>query len=263
MGYFSDTMNPTLSIRSEASDMNDNLDISQKSKNPLLKILILAVFVGGLIAFFALGGDQYLALETIKSHRDDLLAYTEQHHLLMIAGAITVYTISTALSIPGALILSLTIGFLFGRWTGTGIIVFSATIGATLVFLAARYLFAEAAQRRMGSTAQKIIKGFHANAFNYLLFLRLVPVFPFWLVNLVPAFTPIQLRTYFAATAIGIVPGSFVFANLGQSLGRIDSLDQLLSKEILLAFVLLGLFALLPVIVRKLRLAKDIKDSRQ
>lgn len=237
--------------------MND----SQKRHNTLLKILILAVFIGGLITFFALGGDQYLTLETIKSHRDDLLAYTQQHHLLMIGGAIVVYTLSTALSIPGALVLSLTVGFLFGRWTGTGIIVISATIGATLVFLAARYLFAEAAQRRMGTVAQKIIKGFHANAFNYLLFLRLVPVFPFWLVNLVPAFTPIHLRTYFAATAIGILPGSFVFANLGQSLGRIESLDQLLSPEILIAFVLLGLFALIPVMVKKFKIAKNLKES--
>jgi len=254
-------MDQTLPNIIKASEMNDNVDKSQRSNNTLLKILILAVFIGGLIAFFALGGDQYLTLDTIKSHRDDLLAYTEQHRLLMIAGAIGVYTISTALSIPGALILSLTIGFLFGRWTGTIIIVFSATIGATLVFLAARYLFAEAAQRRMGSVAKKIIKGFHANAFNYLLFLRLVPLFPFWLVNLVPAFTPIHLRTYFAATAIGIVPGSFVFANLGQSLGRIESLDQLLSKEILIAFVLLGLFALIPVVIRKFKIAKDLKES--
>ena len=237
--------------------MND----TQQRNNTLLKILILAVFIGGLVTFFALGGNQYLTLETIKSHRDDLLAYTQQHRLLMIGGAIAVYTLSTALSIPGALVLSRTVGFLFGRWTGTGIIVISATIGATLVFLAARYLFAEAAQRRMGTVARKIIKGFHANAFNYLLFLRLVPVFPFWLVNLVPAFTPIHLRTYFAATAVGILPGSFVFANLGQSLGRIESLDQLLSPEILIAFVLLGLFALIPVMVKKFKIAKNLKES--
>lgn len=241
--------------------MNGKPDIPQKHNNNLLKILILAVFAGGLIAFFAFGGDQYLTLETIKSHRDDLLAYTQQHRLLMAGGAIVIYIISTALSIPGALLLSLTVGFLFGRWTGTLIIVFSATIGATLVFLAARYLFAEAAQRRMGTVAQKIIKGFHENAFNYLLFLRLVPLFPFWLVNLVPAFTPIHVRTYIIATAIGILPGSFVFANLGQSLGRIESLDQLLSKEILIAFVLLGLFALIPVVVKKLKVAKDLKES--
>jgi uncharacterized membrane protein YdjX (TVP38/TMEM64 family) len=236
-------------------------DTSQIGHRNWLKPLIFFIFAGGLIAFFALGGDQYLTLETVKSHRDDMLTYVQQHRLLMITGAIIVYTVSTALSIPGALILSLTVGFLFGRWIGTAIIVISATFGATLVFLAARYLFADAAQRRVGNVARKIITGFHANAFNYLLFLRLVPVFPFWLVNLVPAFTPIHLRTYFAATAIGIIPGSFVFANLGQSLGRIDSADQILSPQILMAFVLLGLFALIPVAVKKYKLTKSLKKS--
>ena len=248
--------------------MSDNSDISQPQSNTLLKILIIVVFAGGIGLFFALGGDQYLTLETIKSHRDELLVYTQQHRALMIIGAMLVYTVSTALSIPGALVLSLTMGFLFGRWMGTLVIVFSATIGATLVFLAARYLFAQAARRRMGPVAQKIVNGFHSpqfgvddhsNAFNYLLFLRLVPVFPFWLVNLVPAFTPMHLRSYFAATVVGILPGSFVFANLGQSLGRIESLDQLLSAEMLGAFTLLGLFALIPVIVKKSRVAKGLE----
>ena len=239
--------------------MSDNSDISQPQSNTLLKILIIVVFAGGIGLFFALGGDQYLTLETIKSHRDELLVYTQQHRALMIIGAMLVYTVSTALSIPGALVLSLTMGFLFGRWVGTLVIVFSATIGATLVFLAARYLFAQAARRRMGPVAQKIVNGFGVNAFNYLLFLRLVPVFPFWLVNLVPAFTPMHLRSYFAATVVGILPGSFVFANLGQSLGRIESLDQLLSAEMLGAFTLLGLFALIPVIVKKSRVAKGLE----
>jgi len=241
--------------------MNDNSDISQPQSNILLKIFIVVIFAGGVGLFFALGGDQYLTLDTIKSHRDELLAYTQQHYALMIIGAILVYTASTALSIPGALVLSLTVGFIFGRWAGTLIIVFSATIGATLVFLAARYLFAQAAQRRMGPLAQKIARGFGANAFSYLLFLRLVPVFPFWLVNLVPAFTPMHLRTFFMATAVGILPGSFVFANLGQSLGRIESLNQLLSAEVLGAFVLLGLIALSPVIVKKTRVARGLKES--
>ena len=103
--------------------------------------------------------------------------------------------------------------------------------------------------------AAKLISGFNDNALHYLLFLRLVPLFPFWLVNLAPAFTPIKLRTYVIGTAIGILPGCFVFANLGQSLGRIDSLNQLVSTETLLAFGLLGLFALLPVLMKKFRQA--------
>ncbi len=217
------------------------------------RLAIGSLFIGGIIAFFSLGGDEYLSLNTIKDNRDALLAYSEQHYITLLTMTAVIYTLSTALSIPGGVLLSLTVGFLFGRWVGTGVIVLAATAGAGLVFLAARYLFAEAAQKRAGGLAKRLIDGFEDNAFSYLLFLRLVPLFPFWLVNLVPAFTPMPLRHYLLATAIGILPGSFVFANLGQSLGRIDSLNQLVSKETLLAFGLLGAFALLPVFIRRLK----------
>lgn len=229
-----------------------------------LKIIILFIFVGGLAAFFVSGGGQWLNLETLKLHRTELLGYTEQHYTLMLLLCGLIYAAATALSIPGAVLLSLTVGFLFGRWVGTVVIVFSATLGATLAFLAARYLFAEAAQHKAGGLAKKMIEGFKENAFNYLLFLRLVPLFPFWLVNLAPAFTSIKLRTYLAATALGIIPGSFVFANLGQSLGRIESASQLISVETLAAFALLGVLALVPVAIKKLKLKKEAsvhKDS--
>ena len=175
-----------------------------RQSNPWIKLLILAVFAGAIVAFFAFG----------------------------------VYTLAVALSLPGALILSLTCGFLFGRWLGTVVIVAAATVGATIVFLAARYLIADWAKSRMGAVGRKIADGFSANAFNYMLFLRLVPAFPFFLVNLAPAFTDIRLSTYVAATAIGIIPGAFVFANLGETLG---------------AFALLGVLALVPVIVKRIK----------
>lgn len=221
-----------------------------------LKPVILMVFIGGLAAFFALGGDQWLSLEAVKRHRDALLAYTNRHYLSMVMAAVAVYIAVTALSIPGATVLSLVVGFLFGRWIGTLIIVCAATTGASLVFLAARYLFAAAVRRRAGTRVKRIIRGFHDNAFNYLLFLRLVPVFPFWLVNLAPALTAVPLRTYVLATAIGVIPGSFVFSYLGQSLGRINSVDDLVSLPVLGAFVLLGVLALIPVLVRRFRMGK-------
>ncbi|MEK7825146.1 MAG: VTT domain-containing protein [Nitrospirota bacterium] len=99
--------------------------------------------------------------------------------------------------------------------------------------------------------AGNIIQGFNKDAFSYLLFLRLVPLFPFWLVNLVPAFIPVAIRTYITATAIGIIPGSFVFANLGQSLGQIKSLNNLISPEVIIALMLLGLFSLSPIMLKK------------
>jgi len=222
--------------------------------NTWLKMVILVIFAGGLVVFFSLDGNQYLSLEAIKDNRDALLSYTDHNYLSAILLAILIYTASTAFSIPGGTVLSLTLGFLFGRWVGTAVILFAATLGATLVFLAARYLFADSARKKInGGVAARLIDGFSDNAFHYLLFLRLVPLFPFWLVNLVPAFTPIKTSTYVLGTAIGILPGCFVFANLGQSLGRIDSLDQLISAETLLAFGLLGVFALLPILVKKFR----------
>ncbi len=218
-----------------------------------IKLSILLFFLGGLATFFIFGGGEWLSLAALKTHRAALLQYTEQNYVLMLLLCMAIYTLSTALSIPGAVLLSLAVGLLFGRWVGTALIVFSATLGAMLVFLAARYLFAEAAQWRAGGFIKKIIAGFQENAFHYLLFLRLVPLFPFWLVNLAPAFTLIKLRTYVAATVIGVIPGSFIFANLGQSLGRIESLRQLVTGDVLLALALLGVFALLPVLIKRFR----------
>ncbi len=226
-------------------------------KSNMLKILLALLFIGALASFFVLGGQRYLTLETLQQNRDALLEYTQAHFWQALLIAVGVYTAATAFSVPGGVILSLATGFLFGRWIGTGMILVAATAGATLVFLAARYLFADAARQKLGGRLRELSDGFARDGFNYLLFLRLVPLFPFWLVNLAPAFTSIRLSTYVAATAIGIIPGAFVFANLGQSLGRIQSTSQLVSVETLGALALLGLLALVPV------LAKNLKRKRK
>lgn len=221
------------------------------------KLIVLLIFLCGFILFYILGGNQYLSFENLRANRDRLIEATEQNYWAMVTGAAVIYTAITALSLPLASGLSLSIGFLFGRWIGMIIILFSATLGATLVFLGARYVFADVAQRRMGKVSRKIIAGFQENDFNYLLFLRLIPLFPFWLVNLVSAFTPMKIRTYMMATVIGIAPGCFVFANLGQSLAQIDSTEGLFSLQPLGALVLLGIFALLPAFVKKIRPQKE------
>jgi uncharacterized membrane protein YdjX (TVP38/TMEM64 family) len=220
---------------------------------PWLKLALLALFVGVVVAFFALGGQHYLTLETIKSNRDALLRFTEAHFVAALVIGFFVYAGAVAFSLPGGLILSLSMGFVFGRWVGTVLVVLAATVGATIVFLAARYIFADAARKRLGALGEKINAGFTENAFSYMLFLRLVPAFPFFLVNLAPAFTSIPLRTFVLATFIGIIPGTFVFVNLGETLGRIDSLQGLVSVETLGAFALLGLLALVPIIVKKMK----------
>jgi len=216
------------------------------------KIVLLFIFAGAISMFFLLGGQQWLSLETIQRNRVQLLAYTAQNYWMVFFAMAAVYTLSTALSLPGGALLSLLSGFLFGRLTGTILIVFSATLGATIIFLLARYLVADWARHKLTQNARaaKLINSFDADAFSYMLFLRLVPLFPFWLVNLAPAFTPINSRTYILSTLIGIIPGSLVFANLGQSLGEIDSLNQLVSPQVLIAFTLLGLLSLLPMVLK-------------
>ena len=221
--------------------------------NRAFKFALLAVFVGAIGAFFALGGQHFLALETIKSNRDTLLQFTHAHFATALALGFLIYVGAVAFSLPGGLILSLTAGFVFGRWVGTVLAVAGATVGATIVFLAARYIFADSARKRLGAVGEKINAGFTAGAFNYMLFLRLVPVFPFFLVNLAPALTSIPLRTYVLATFVGIIPGTFVFVNLGETLGRIESLQGLVSLETLGAFALLGTFALIPLLLKKFK----------
>jgi uncharacterized membrane protein YdjX (TVP38/TMEM64 family) len=217
------------------------------------RLLIVAIFVGALVAFFAFGGNEYLRLESVKHHRDALQAFVAIHYAPALLIAFLVYTAATAFSLPIAIVLSLTIGFLFGRWVGTALVVTAATVGATCLFAAARYLFADAARKRLGAIGERINAGFTENGFLYLLFLRLVPLFPFFLVNLAPAFTTIPLSTFVAATAVGIIPGTFVFVNLGQALGSIDSLKGLVSPELIGSFLLLAMLALVPVIVQKIR----------
>jgi uncharacterized membrane protein YdjX (TVP38/TMEM64 family) len=217
------------------------------------KLALAAVLLGALAAFFLLGGPRWLSFETLRTYRGELMAFRDRHYALVLAGAIVTYVAATALSFPGGVLMSLTMGFLFGRWVGTAAVVVAASVGATGAFLAARYLFADAARRRMGPRLQALARGFHENAFSYMLFVRLVPVFPFWLMNLVPAFTPVGTRTFFFATALGILPGTFVFVNLGQRLGTITSTRDLASAETLLSLALLGVLALIPVAWKKLR----------
>ncbi len=225
--------------------------VNNKTKKP--KFFIVLGFLALMSAFFILDVQQWLSLETIKQQKQTLLNFTEQHYGLAFLSAGLLYILTTALSIPGATVLSLAIGFIFGRTLGTLLIVISATIGATLVFLLARYLFADWAKKRIDKSplTQKIIHGFQSDAASYMLFLRLVPVFPFWLVNIAPAFTSISTQTYILTTLIGIIPGSFVYANLGKSLASIDSVEGLLSTEMILALSLLGILSLLPIAAKK------------
>jgi uncharacterized membrane protein YdjX (TVP38/TMEM64 family) len=222
--------------------------------NPTLagKIVIALIFAAAIAAFFYFDLKQYVTLESLKAHRDDLLNYTRAHFVTAVLIFAAIYLLQTTFSLPGGALLSVTGGLLFGSILGTLIVIIPATLGATLAFLAARYLLRDWVERRFGDRLKTIQQGFAKNSFSYLLTLRLIPLFPFFLVNLVSGLTRISLGTYLAATALGIIPGSFVFANAGRQLGSINSLSEILSPRVLGAFGLLGLFALvLPVLYRK------------
>jgi uncharacterized membrane protein YdjX (TVP38/TMEM64 family) len=157
----------------------------------------------------------------------------------------------TGLSLPGAVILTLAGGFLFGAVGATFFVNIGATTGATLAFLTARYLLKDTVEQKFGKWLGPFQEGFAKNAFSYLLTLRLIPLFPFFVVNLVSGLTRVRLGTYVAATALGIIPGSFVYAYAGRQLGTINSLKEIASPNVIGAFVLLGLLALVPVVYKK------------
>ncbi|HKZ17239.1 MAG TPA: TVP38/TMEM64 family protein, partial [Geobacteraceae bacterium] len=164
----------------------------------------------------------------------------------------------TALSLPGATIFSLAAGAIFGAVMGTVYAVTAATIGATLAFLATRYIFRGAVQNKFGSKLDKINRELSREGLNYLLFLRLVPLFPFFMINLAAGLTNIRLSTFFFGTLFGIIPGGFVYCNAGASLASINSIGDIASPRVLGSFALLGLFALMPVLYRKIKNRRNV-----
>lgn len=220
------------------------------------RIIPLAVIVGGLVAFFALDLDAYLTFEAVKENRQWLIGQVAQHRVAAVLAFIAIYAACVTFSLPVAAVVSISGGFLFGLWFGTVWNVVGATLGATLLFLAARTVFADILHSKAGPWFHKVEAGFQKNAFNYLLFLRLVPAFPFFVVNLVPAFLGVRLRTFVVATFVGIIPGGFVYTSVGAGLGSVFdageafSVSGILTPEIVTAMVGLALLALVPVAIR-------------
>ena len=224
---------------------------STESSSSLGKIIILGVLGLGLGVFFYFDVGQYFSLEALKANRDDLLAYANANFTAAVILYVAVYVLQTAFSLPGGALMTLTGGFLFGSVLGTIFVNVGATTGATLAFLAARYVLRDWVEKKFGHRIEPIQAGFAQNAFSYLLTLRLIPAFPFFLVNLVSGLTRMPLGTYVIGTSIGIIPGSFVYAFAGRQLGSINSLAEIASPPVLMAFTFLGLLALVPVLHRK------------
>lgn len=195
------------------------------------------------------GGYRYLTFSALAENRDWLCGLVQRWGFVSGVVYIAVYGVLVALSVPGAAILTVAGGFLFGTWLGGLCAITGATLGATAIFLAARAGLGGLAQRA-GRFVGKLEAGFRADAFNYLLVLRLVPIIPFWLVNLVPALVGVSLPTYVLATFLGILPGTFVYASLGNGLGNVvEEPDPaiLFKPSLLVPIAGLALLALIPV----------------
>ncbi len=222
----------------------------------------LAISMVALIAGLRASGlADALSLDTLAAHREALSAFVEANLALAALGYVLLYIVAVAFSFPGAVFITLAGGFLFGAVGGTALTVVGATIGATLIFLLAQRIFGADALDRMGSKAVALGEGIRRNAASYLLVLRLVPLFPFFLVNLVPAFVGVRLPIYVVTTAIGIMPGTAVFSLAGAGLGDVLAIGggfevrSVLTPEIIGA--LFGLAALsLAAIPLKARFAR-------
>jgi uncharacterized membrane protein YdjX (TVP38/TMEM64 family) len=218
-----------------------------------LIILVLTATVGVLIWFSGLR--EYLTFENLKAHRELLQQYVAGHYFLSVTVFIAFF-ISTAFFTPAAVPMTVAGGFLFGIVMGMVYVNIGSVIGSTLAFLSSRFLIGDWIQKRYGNKLQRFNEEIERHGHNYLFILRIVPILPFFLVNYLAGLTKIPLKKFIFISAIGMLPGSFVYAFAGRQFAKIEKLKDILSPELLLAFLLLGLFALSPVI-------KDLVSTRK
>jgi uncharacterized membrane protein YdjX (TVP38/TMEM64 family) len=215
----------------------------------LKKILILIAIVGLIVAVKVLNLDQYLTLSYLKGSLDKLKTLYENHSVLVIAGYFIVYVLTTSLSLPGASPLGIAGGALFGFWTATIVVSFASTIGATLACLVSRFLLRDWIQNKFGDKIAKVNEGIEKEGAFYLFSLRLIPVFPFWMINLVMGLTKMPLPKFYWVSQIGMLPGTMVFVNAGKELAKIQSIKGIFSPGLIISFALIGIF---PVVIKKL-----------
>jgi uncharacterized membrane protein YdjX (TVP38/TMEM64 family) len=209
---------------------------------------VLAVLAALIAAFFVFDLGRYLSLERLQASKAAIDAYRDAHPLLASGAFFGIYVAVTALSLPGAVILTLAGGAVFGLLWGLVLVSFASSIGATLAFLTSRLLLRDAIQARFGDKLKPINDGVRKDGAFYLFTLRLVPVFPFFVINLVMGLTPIGAWTFYWVSQVGMLAGTIVYVNAGTELGKLESLAGILSPTLVASFVLLGLF---PLIARK------------
>lgn len=228
-----------------------------------LRILPIAILVIGLAIFFALGFDHAWWFEMLRNHRGEIIGWVAANRELAALLFVLGYIAMVAFSLPGATFATMFGGFVFGTALSVIIIVFGATIGAVILFMAARTAFADVLHAKARPSLERMEQGFRKNALSYLLFLRLVPIFPFFLVNLVPAFLGVSLRTYVIGTFLGIIPGTILYARLGGGIGELldagelPDLNIILEPRFMLPLVAFGVLALVPVFYKAIKSRKS------
>lgn len=222
------------------------------------KVVLLLIVIILISAFFTFDLQQYLTLDALKSQQDVIESYRTDYPDLTIIIYALAYVAMTGLSLPGATILTLAGGAVFGLLWGTVIVSFASTIGATLAFLAARFLFRDAVNSRFGSRIQAIDEGIERDGAFYLFTLRLVPIFPFFMINLSMGLTTLKVNTFYWVSQIGMLAGTIVYVNAGTQLAKIESLADILSPALIGSFVLLGIF---PLMAKKIITAIQAKKN--
>ncbi len=218
-------------------------------KKMLQKIFLLGGIAVFIVLFKVFDLQQYLSLDYIKAQQENFSALYQIRPVSVIAAYMLIYIVVTALSLPGAAVMTLAGGALFGLATATVAVSFASTIGATFACIVSRYLLRDWVQKKFGDKLAKINQGMEKEGGFYLFSLRLVPIFPFFIINLAMGLTPIKIPTYYWVSQLGMLPATIVFVNAGTQLAKIDSLAGILSPGLILSFVLLGLF---PVLSKKL-----------
>lgn len=255
-------------IDTEKTKTGDTAVLTAENKPLWQKFLPLVVLAGLVAAIFATGIHENLSFDVIALRYSEFVSYVDSRPLVSVLIAASIYAAATALSIPAAWLLTVTIGLVFGWALGAATAVIGATIGASILFFVTRVALADFFRARAGNVLNSMAAGFRDDSVSYMLFLRLAPIFPFTLVNVVPAILGVPFRIFFFTTAVGIIPGTIAYAYAGEGLrsivveraeacaanvapcGEALSPGDLVTPQILIAFVLLGAVSLMPVVIK-------------
>jgi uncharacterized membrane protein YdjX (TVP38/TMEM64 family) len=218
------------------------------SRGAARKILVAACLAGLVAAYFLFDLGRFFSLDYLKQSREQFQSLYEAHTFLVLGAYFLIYVTVAALGLPAATVVTLAGGALFGLWVGVVVVSLASTLGACLAFLVSRYVLRDSVRRRFGDKLSRIDRGVEEEGTFYLFTLRLIPIFPFFVVNALMGLTPMRLLSYAWVSQVGMLPATVVYVNAGKELGRLDSLSGLLSPSLILSFAALGLF---PLAVKK------------